>query len=397
MNINDLPDLCFELIFDHISDLPTLDNLRRVCSRWRTLVQTRLQKITHLEYAPYMVLVKKITQKELTGKYIHTDQLRFLEMFKTKNITTRLPCPCAALANLLATGNPITELKFRLCDFTSGLPSIDTLKGISYLIIFHLLEAFYCVFVNAVGIGVGAHRLWSHRSFKAKTPLRVFLALAFTSAGQKSLGTWVRDHRTHHKFSETDADPHNAKRGFFFAHQGWLLVKRHPDNVRKSASIDMDDVLSDPVVIWSTKYYTLLLIITLILVPTLIPFYCYQISLFHCLLMTGVRYVISLHGTWLVNSAAHLWGDKPYDKTIYPSEAKWIAWLIPVGEFYHNYHHTFPQDYKASEFGWFGQWNTNAAFIDLMALIGQAYDLKTAPKNLIESRKARASKLPVYK
>merc|ERR1712071_237922 len=75
------------------------------------------------------------------------------------------------------------------------------------------------------GITGGAHRLWAHRSYKAKWPLRVIAAIAQTVAVQNDIFEWSRDHRVHHKFSETNADPHNAKRGFFFAHVGWLLCK----------------------------------------------------------------------------------------------------------------------------------------------------------------------------
>ncbi len=69
----------------------------------------------------------------------------------------------------------------------------------------------------------GAHRLWSHRSYKARLPLRCFLAFANSMATENSLYVWCRDHRVHHKFSETNADPHNAKRGFFFAHVSQFL------------------------------------------------------------------------------------------------------------------------------------------------------------------------------
>ena len=60
--------------------------------------------------------------------------------------------------------------------------------------------------------------MWSHRSYKARLPFRLFLLAANTMAAQNSVYIWARDHRAHHKFSETDADPHNANRGFFFAH-----------------------------------------------------------------------------------------------------------------------------------------------------------------------------------
>jgi len=68
------------------------------------------------------------------------------------------------------------------------------------------------------GVTAGAHRLWTHRSYKARLPLRIFLAFANAMATENSIYVWSRDHRVHHKYSETDADPHNANRGFFFAH-----------------------------------------------------------------------------------------------------------------------------------------------------------------------------------
>ena len=60
---------------------------------------------------------------------------------------------------------------------------------------------------------------------------------------------WVRDHRVHHKYSETDADPHNAERGFFFAHVGWLMMKKHPEVKRRGKGLDLSDLYADPVVV----------------------------------------------------------------------------------------------------------------------------------------------------
>lgn len=58
---------------------------------------------------------------------------------------------------------------------------------------------------------------------------------------------WVRDHRVHHKYSETDADPHNSHRGFFFSHVGWLMLKKHPEVIKRGQQIDMSDIETDPV------------------------------------------------------------------------------------------------------------------------------------------------------
>jgi fatty-acid desaturase len=65
---------------------------------------------------------------------------------------------------------------------------------------------------------------------------------------------WARDHRVHHKYSETDADPHNAKRGFFFSHIGWLLCRKHPEVKKKGKKIDISDLENDPVLAFQKKY-----------------------------------------------------------------------------------------------------------------------------------------------
>lgn len=65
---------------------------------------------------------------------------------------------------------------------------------------------------------------------------------------------WARNHRVHHKYSDTDADPHNASRGFFFSHIGWLMVRKHPDVLEKGKGVDFSDLLQDSVVVFQRKY-----------------------------------------------------------------------------------------------------------------------------------------------
>lgn len=142
---------------------------------------------------------------------------------------------------------------------------------------------------------MGAHRLWSHRAFKAKTPLRIFLLWLHTLAGQvkstpialstlktvlfcshieqsmfdslflmawngflfssqNCLYVWVRDHRQHHKYSDTDADPHNANRGFFFSHVGWLMSKKHPKVKEYGKKIDMSDLEADRYIMFQKEW-----------------------------------------------------------------------------------------------------------------------------------------------
>ncbi|EHA97944.1 Stearoyl-CoA desaturase 5 [Heterocephalus glaber] len=250
-----------------------------------------------------------------------------------------------------------------------------------------LLWAYFCFLVTALGVTAGAHRLWSHRSYKAKLPLRIFLAAANSMAFQNDIFEWARDHRAHHKYSETDADPHNARRGFFFSHIGWLLVRKHPDVIEKGKKLDVTDLLADPVVQFQRKYYKTSVALMCFVVPTLVPWYIWGESLWNSYFLAAIlRYTIALNGTWLVNSVAHMYGNRPYDKHISPRQNPLVT-LGAIGEGFHNYHHTFPFDYSASEFGL--NFNPTTWFIDFMCLLGLATDRKRATKPMIEARKAK--------
>ena len=74
-----------------------------------------------------------------------------------------------------------------------------------------------------------------------------------SSSLQDSILHWSRDHRVHHKYSETDADPHNSKRGFFFSHIGWLMVRKHPEVLSKGKTINLQDLYNDKVVMFQHR------------------------------------------------------------------------------------------------------------------------------------------------
>ncbi|KAJ8919212.1 hypothetical protein NQ315_012200 [Exocentrus adspersus] len=252
-----------------------------------------------------------------------------------------------------------------------------------------LTSIFVIILAHFSGLGVtaGAHRLWAHRSYKANVPLRLILTVFNTLAFENSVIEWSRDHRVHHKFSETDADPHNAKRGFFFSHIGWLLCRKHPDVKIKGKGIDMSDLYEDPILVFQDRYYMILMPLTCFIFPTLAPMYLWNETFLNAFCVNIFRYIYTLNATWLVNSAAHIYGHKPYDRYINPSENLTVS-LLALGEGWHNYHHTFPWDYKTSELGKYSV-NFSAAFIDFFAKIGWAYDLKTVSEEMIRKRVER--------
>ncbi|KAI7796699.1 acyl-CoA desaturase [Triplophysa rosa] len=250
-----------------------------------------------------------------------------------------------------------------------------------------LLWALLCFVLSALGITAGAHRLWSHRSYRASLPLRIFLVTCNSMAFQNDIYEWARDHRVHHKYSETDADPHNALRGFFFAHIGWLLVRKHPDVIEKGRKLELGDLKADKVVMFQRRYYKPLVLLMCFVVPMAVPCCLWGESLWVAYFIPAIlRYMLALNATWLVNSAAHMWGNRPYDSSINPRENRFVTFSA-IGEGFHNYHHTFPYDYATSEYGW--KINLTTCFIDLMCFLGLASQRKRVSKEVVMARVQR--------
>ncbi|XP_064639191.1 acyl-CoA desaturase 1-like [Lineus longissimus] len=277
-------------------------------------------------------------------------------------------------------------------------------RNIILFIFLHLgsLYGIYCLFysnyltllwaavlyqIGALGVTAGAHRLWSHRTYKARLPVRIFLAMANSVSFQNDIFEWARDHRVHHKYTDSHADPHNVNRGLFFAHMGWLLVRKHPDVIAKGKALDLSDLKSDPVVMFQRRFYIPSIMLLCFTIPTIVPHLLWGESIanayFVCALL---RYTLTLHATWCVNSLAHALGMKPYDRFIKPAENMLVAFMA-MGEGFHNYHHTFPQDYSTSEYGW--KINSTTMFIDFMAAIGQVEGRKKISKEIVMKRKER--------
>lgn len=96
---------------------------------------------------------------------------------------------------------------------------------------------------------------------------------------------------------------------------GWLMLRKHPDVIQKGKLVEVGDLLADPVVRFQKQYYYILAPVLCFGVPTLVPWYFWNESFYVGFCVAGIlRYLISLHFTWLVNSAAHVWGNKPYDR-----------------------------------------------------------------------------------
>ncbi|KAG2510959.1 hypothetical protein BBI17_008590 [Phytophthora kernoviae] len=251
---------------------------------------------------------------------------------------------------------------------------------------YYLLAGLYVL--NGLGITMGAHRLWAHRSYKANGLVRFFLMLCNAMANQGTIFHWSRDHRVHHKYSDTSADPHNSGRGFFFAHMGWLLVKKDPKVVKAGEGLNYDDLWADWTVVLQEKLNPWGNLFMCFGFPMIVAMRYAGENWFNALFVCSfLRYVLVLHATWLVNSATHFYGTAEYDSTICPRD-NWFVSVFALGEGWHNWHHKFPYDYSTGE-GEFLQFNPTKQIIDLFALFGLITERKRATAIWHRMRDAR--------
>ena len=224
------------------------------------------------------------------------------------------------------------------------------------------------------GVTAGMHRLWSHRSYKAKLPTRVVLSLLASMTNQGSIYHWCRDHRVHHKFSDTESDPHDIGRGFFYAHMGWLMLQKDKPVKDAGKQLDCSDLLDDWTVALNHKLNPLWDQFWCFVVPGLYGVWQYDSFLKGFLIFGALRWTMEVHATWCVNSVAHTFGYRPY-KDIKPCESFFTS-LVANGEGWHNWHHAFPFDYATSEDGVLLQLNCTKFLIDCLSLVGQTSDFK---------------------
>jgi stearoyl-CoA desaturase (delta-9 desaturase) len=211
-----------------------------------------------------------------------------------------------------------------------------------------------------MSITVGYHRLFAHRSFECRSWLKVVLLLFGAAAWQGSALEWAADHVRHHGYTDTERDPYSVKQGVWHAHIGWLF--------RRQADRPVPEFLSaDPLLSWQDRYYVPIAVLMSFVVP-------YLLAGWGGLFLAGiVRIVIGHHVTWLINSWAHIGGTRPYDPNTTAAD-NWFLAFFTFGEGFHNFHHTFPQDYRNGIGRW--AWDPSKWMIRGLAWLGVTYNLK---------------------
>jgi len=231
---------------------------------------------------------------------------------------------------------------------------------------------------TGLGITAGYHRLWAHSSYSASLPLKIYLAAVGGGAVEGSIRWWSRDHRAHHRYTDTEKDPYSVRKGLMYSHIGWMVMKQNPKKVGRT---DISDLNGDAVVVWQHKHYLWVVVFMGVIFPTIVAGFGWGDWLGGFIYAGVLRIFFVQQATFCVNSLAHWLGDQPFDDRNSPRDHV-ITALVTLGEGYHNFHHEFPSDYR-NAIEWF-QYDPTKWCIWTWKQLGLAYDLKQFRSNEIE-------------
>jgi len=254
-----------------------------------------------------------------------------------------------------------------------------------------VLIALVFYWVSGLGVTVGYHRYFTHGSFKAKTGLRVGLAIAGSLAIEGPVITWVSDHRRHHKYSDREGDPHSPWRygddwkalskGLVYAHIGWLF-----DPNKTSQEKFSPDLLADSKIKKVDGWFPGLVAVSLLL-PALIGG-VWGMSIHGALTAffwaTLVRVALLHHVTWAINSICHTFGSEEFEVRDKSRNVSWMA-IASFGESWHNLHHADPTCARHGALK--GQLDPSARVIYWFEKLGWAYDVRWPDEDRLSAKR----------
>jgi fatty-acid desaturase len=220
------------------------------------------------------------------------------------------------------------------------------------------------------GVGMGFHRLLTHRGYKTPKWVEYLLTVCGTLAFEGGPINWVVTHRLHHAHTEVPGkDPHTPREGGWWAHMGWIL--RGTAQVHEPAVLwrYAPDMMKDGFHRWINQFYYVPVVICGVLLLWLGGWSVFMWGIFF-------RIVFNLHATWLVNSVTHMWGSRRFETTDDSRNSWWVA-LLTFGEGWHNNHHAHPTSARHGlawyevDFNWWG--------IRTLKLFGLARAVKLVP------------------
>ena len=251
--------------------------------------------------------------------------------------------------------------------------------------------------LTVLGVTVGFHRLYTHRSFETNALMQAILGALGSMAVQGPLLKWVAQHRQHHQESDSPDDPHSPHlhghgfvgllRGLWYAHMGWFFRADAPNLANY-----VPDLMKNAIARRISRLFPLWVALGL-LIPTAIGWLVSE-TLTGALLgfIWGglVRIFFVHHVTWSVNSVCHLWGSQPY-RSGDQSKNNLVFGLLAFGEGWHNNHHAFPTSARHGLKWW--QIDMSYVVIRLLAVVGLAWNIKLPARKLAKMKGSEAGAL----
>ena len=228
--------------------------------------------------------------------------------------------------------------------------------------------------VRMFGVTAGYHRYFSHRSFKTSRAGQLVLALLAQSSAQRGVLWWAATHRHHHRHSDTEHDVHSPRhRGFAYSHLGWIFNRKH-----EGADYDsIPDLTKYPELVWLDRHPYL--------PATVLAVACFLLAGWQGLVVGFFWSTVLLyHGTFFINSLAHVHGTQRY-VTGDDSRNNWWLALITLGEGWHNNHHAYQRSTRQG-FRW---WEIDPTFYALAALswVRVVWELGAPPADVVANER----------
>ena len=234
-----------------------------------------------------------------------------------------------------------------------------------------LLFSIAAYYVMMAAVTIGYHRYFSHRSFRTSRAFQFVLALACTMSAQKGVLWWAANHRHHHKYADKEPDIHSPTlRGFWWSHVGWILSRDY-----SATRWDLiKDLAKYPELRWLNRYHVLPVIA--------LGGVMYAIGGLSGLYWGWVVMTVMLwHGTFTVNSLAHVWGRRRYNTTDTSRNNLWLA-LLTLGEGWHNNHHYYQLSARQGFFWW--EVDVSYYVLRLWQALGLVWDVRTPPRSVLQ-------------
>jgi stearoyl-CoA desaturase (delta-9 desaturase) len=231
--------------------------------------------------------------------------------------------------------------------------------------------------IRMFGVTAGYHRYFSHRSYRTSRPMQLVLALLAMSSSQKGVLWWASHHRTHHKYSDQPGDVHSVQReGFLWGHVIWLLSPAYQETDHDR----IRDLSRFPELVWLDRWWWL--------PPTALGVGSFLVGGWFGLVWAFlVSTVLLWHGTFTINSLAHIIGRRRYATTDNSRNSAVLS-VITLGEGWHNNHHYYQRSVRQGFFWW--EFDPTYYVLCVLGALGLVWDLHGPPANVVAATEAKA-------